>query len=527
MFMNIKKFVVVGLLGSALLSSSYAQNTNKGQITMLPGTVATAVDEFVNSSSGTLFNDGEFYMYSNLSNDGNFGFTSLSEGKSFAYFNSKTQIQKIEGKSISYFNNIVFENEVQKNAFKLDGRISIAADAFFKKGVVEGMNNLSTVIFEKGGLHAQVSDNSHVQGYVQTNDGNMFTYPTGDGGYFRYAKLEPNKNRNSYRVKYYYEPVGDLFPDYKLASDLKLIDDAEVWEVQSLQADQSARLTLSWRDVTTPPFILGETSSKLVIVHYDEVKNEWVNLGGVSNASLMEISSSEALNQTGYFTLGVLGNNAGTNLSISKTSFGRKINVGDVFMYEIVVENNSSVDAYEVMIVDNLPFNLFFDKVEYQSVLGNDKIKHTVLGNTITWTIPVLLADDRVVIKLFVKAQDEGNTINIASVSSKTEDIDLSDNEDSDEALIGKLFIPNFFTPNGDGENDLFVINGIDEYEKAELEIANRWGDQVYKSANYNNDWAGIGLPEGTYFYMLKLFSNDGESKDYKGWVQIIREKID
>jgi len=524
--MNIKKYGLMTLFVSSSILTVVGQNTNNGQISVLPGTIATAVDEFVNNTTGTVFNDGEFYMYSDLKNEGNYGFTSLSEGKSFAYFNSKTQVQRIQGSSISYFNNVVFDNEIQKNAFNLNGRISIAADAFFKKGVVLGMNNQSTVIFEKGGLHAQVSDNSHVQGYVQTNDGNLFTYPVGDGGYYRYAKLEPSTSRNTYKVKYNLNSLDNITPNYTLASNVKLIDDAEVWEIESLQEDQSAKITLSWRDVTTPPFILGEAPAKLVIVHYDEAKKEWVSVGGRTNATLLEITSETALSQSGFFTLGILDLDLATNLSISKSSLGRKINVGDTFLYEIVVQNNSSNDAFDVLIVDNLPFNLFFDRVEYESAFGNDKVKHTVLGNTVTWTVPVLLAGDELTIKLYVKAFEEGMTKNVAVVSSKTEDSDLSDNEDSDETLIKKLFIPTVFTPNGDGDNDTFVIVGLEDYDRVELEIANRWGDQVYRSSSYQNDWSAIGLPEGTYFYIMKTISEFGE-REYKGWVQIIREKND
>jgi gliding motility-associated-like protein len=135
----------------------------------------------------------------------------------------------------------------------------------------------------------------------------------------------------------------------------------------------------------------------------------------------------------------------------------------------------------------------------------------------------VLVAGDELKIKLFVKAAEQGNTINIASVSSETEDSDITDNEDSDELMITKLFIPTVFTPNGDGDNDTFVIKGTEDFERLEIEIANRWGDQVYKSSNYQNDWSAIGLPEGTYFYIIKAFSESGE-KDYKGWVQIMRE---
>nr|ARK11340.1 hypothetical protein A6C57_14000 [Fibrella sp. ES10-3-2-2] len=78
------------------------------------------------------------------------------------------------------------------------------------------------------------------------------------------------------------------------------------------------------------------------------------------------------------------------------------------------------------------------------------------------------------------------------------------------------LFIPEGFSPNGDGVNDTFVITGAQGLT-VNLEIFNRWGHRVYVSEDYKNDWDGKpntgaqvgntsnGLPDGTYFYVVKL----------------------
>lgn len=70
------------------------------------------------------------------------------------------------------------------------------------------------------------------------------------------------------------------------------------------------------------------------------------------------------------------------------------------------------------------------------------------------------------------------------------------------------LFIPDGFSPNGDGVNDFFEIIGISNIPENILEIYNRWGALVYSSEDYQNDWDGIyngnELPEGVYFYVFK-----------------------
>ena len=80
-----------------------------------------------------------------------------------------------------------------------------------------------------------------------------------------------------------------------------------------------------------------------------------------------------------------------------------------------------------------------------------------------------------------------------------------------------KIFIPEGFSPNGDGINDFFVIKGAEKYIVT-LMVFNRWGNKVYESNQYKNDWDGssnVGilitkdLPGGTYFYTVNF--NNGE----------------
>jgi gliding motility-associated-like protein len=89
---------------------------------------------------------------------------------------------------------------------------------------------------------------------------------------------------------------------------------------------------------------------------------------------------------------------------------------------------------------------------------------------------------------------------------------------------IGPLFIPNVITPNGDKKNDVFVINGLNKFSSNELIIFNRNGDHVFQKKDYQNDWRGEGLVPGTYFYILSALDINGISKEFKGWIQLIRD---
>ncbi len=87
--------------------------------------------------------------------------------------------------------------------------------------------------------------------------------------------------------------------------------------------------------------------------------------------------------------------------------------------------------------------------------------------------------------------------------------------------VIVDIIIPNVFTPNKDGTNDLFVIDGIELLDNCQLKIYNRWGRVVYKSDNYKNDWDGKDSAEGTYYY---VFTTPIESlKPFHGTVTLLR----
>jgi len=89
----------------------------------------------------------------------------------------------------------------------------------------------------------------------------------------------------------------------------------------------------------------------------------------------------------------------------------------------------------------------------------------------------------------------------------------------------GDIKIPTLFTPNGDGKNDAFEIRGLQLYAENELVIINRWGNEVYRQQNYQNNWRGDGLNEGTYYYLLRLKKTGGSGWEIlKGYTTIIRK---
>jgi hypothetical protein len=80
-------------------------------------------------------------------------------------------------------------------------------------------------------------------------------------------------------------------------------------------------------------------------------------------------------------------------------------------------------------------------------------------------------------------------------------------------------FVPNLITPNGDFKNEKFVIGDI--VQGTELTIYNRWGELIYKSLDYKNDWPNKFPESGLYYYFIR---NDWKCiKEYNGWVHVVK----
>jgi len=96
-------------------------------------------------------------------------------------------------------------------------------------------------------------------------------------------------------------------------------------------------------------------------------------------------------------------------------------------------------------------------------------------------------------------------------------------------SVEAELDIPEGFSPNADGFNDYFVISNIDYFNRVSIDIFNRWGNVVYESSKYQNNWDGktnkdvsFGreLPVGTYFYVVTIHDN---GKKFSGYVYLTR----
>jgi gliding motility-associated-like protein len=88
------------------------------------------------------------------------------------------------------------------------------------------------------------------------------------------------------------------------------------------------------------------------------------------------------------------------------------------------------------------------------------------------------------------------------------------------------VFIPNSFTPNGDGHNDQFKVYASN-VTQMKMMIFNQWGQKIFETTDVNNGWdgtfSGKPQPSGVYMYVCRISLTSGEIIDKKGSINLLR----
>lgn len=183
-----------------------------------------------------------------------------------------------------------------------------------------------------------------------------------------------------------------------------------------------------------------------------------------------------------------------------------------------------------------------FDGAHFSNVLDNDKLENEGVDfNNVTLSVKTPASNPKVYLdpttgEVTVDEEtDEGIYTIVYEICQVTRP------HICDTATITILvtndctfLMPEIFSPNGDGIQDVFHIRCIEQYPDAEIEIFNRWGNKVYGKKHYgnmdvwgrtdawwdgtSNNGAGVGgevLASGTYFYVLKLNDSSSPRKGY------------
>jgi gliding motility-associated-like protein/uncharacterized repeat protein (TIGR01451 family) len=198
------------------------------------------------------------------------------------------------------------------------------------------------------------------------------------------------------------------------------------------------------------------------------------------------------------------------------------LQVGAKAAFAITLNNAGPFTASRIILRDTLNSNL--DLINgFDASMG--EVTYDPGTKILVWTLDSLQLTQTATLKFTTRVTNIGVVVNSASAVSSLPDPNTSNNRSTTQAVTvtgDDILIPNVITPNGDGKNDKLIIIGISRYPNSSLFIYNRWGNQVYQSKNYQNEWDGKNLNEGTYYYILKLNTPEGE-RSYKGWIELLR----
>ncbi len=204
--------------------------------------------------------------------------------------------------------------------------------------------------------------------------------------------------------------------------------------------------------------------------------------------------------------------------------------VGETITYNFTVTNTGNVSLSDVTVTDPLPGVV-------------------VSGGPIT--LAVGESDSTTFTAIYTITQADinaGSVSNQAFVSGKspldeeaTDASDHTDNTGNNPTIVEidgcTINVFNAVTPNNDGSNEFFYIGGLACYPDNKVEIFNRWGVVVYETSGYNNNDKAFrgysegrvtvnkseGLPDGTYFYILKYKKQDGTVREKSGYLYLSR----
>ncbi|MBX9889351.1 MAG: gliding motility-associated C-terminal domain-containing protein, partial [Flavobacteriaceae bacterium] len=225
------------------------------------------------------------------------------------------------------------------------------------------------------------------------------------------------------------------------------------------------------------------------------------------------------------------------SISIIKTAVFNDSNndgfaqVGETITYDFLITNTGNIPLYNVTVSDDLTGLILTGNPIV--VLGVNETNDTAY----TGVYPVTLGDIQLGL-VTNHAEVTGSTLNGSIVKNNAE-VETTLNEDP--IVLGELEcvieVFNAVSPNGDGKNDFFRIEGLECYPKNTVEIYNRWGILVFERVDYNNtdkSFRGVsegrvtiseskGLPTGTYYYILKYKDNDAKGHEKSGYLYLNR----
>jgi len=186
-----------------------------------------------------------------------------------------------------------------------------------------------------------------------------------------------------------------------------------------------------------------------------------------------------------------------------KDSLIKIVSIGEKPEFDILNINGDILNEWDTTVInknDSL-YVTIENASSYDSIIWDNKVRNSIY---------------------YVKDEGEFYVVVYDKVCdrSKIGNVTINDNGGGEPTTND---IMNLFTPNGDGYNDAWVVSDPNLVSPFSVAVYNRYGNLVYSSDSYNNDWYGgyndTDLPQATYYYVIE----DADGKIFKGPITILR----
>lgn len=468
-------YILTFILG--FVFSSFGQDflsNNSGMLSIKDGAFLSVQGDIYNENGGIIDNSDTIYFTNNwINNAGNIAFSSMNEG--FVYMIGNDQ--RIQGEDETHFHNLLLRTGGTKF-----GDLDVIVNGFLDLSFLELNMDTNVVFITSPAINAVRNDNGFVSSLMNggisrmTNLNDVYLFPVGSTLFdtiYRPIELTPSQNAQTFRARF---ADADATNDgYDREERALLICD--------INENYYHRI---WQD-------LGN----------DEVDIDFLYQAAIDGSQWNDIVHWEGIPQW-------------------------EQTPADTLIYGAVWDR-LTVNEWNDFSTPN--FALAFTKEPFADA-GNDTtifLLDTIQllasgGDFYTWTPSTPISCDDCPDPIFW--DDTTRTLYVL-----VEDLDNCKDLDSltvtvDERASDGPFIPSGISPNGDNVNDYWFIRWLYRYPENEVTILNRWGDIVYYSKPYNNDWYGTfngkDLPEATYYYILKTFENGLEQQRFTGPLTIL-----
>lgn len=193
--------------------------------------------------------------------------------------------------------------------------------------------------------------------------------------------------------------------------------------------------------------------------------------------------------------------------------------------YKVIVTNTSGCKDSALVTINVYKIPIAQAGADKAIVLGDTAIlKGIVAGDAVScyWSPSIFMSDSHALNPSVYPQQEVTYTLNVVSslgCGTASDDVKIT--------VYNDIYIPNSFTPNGDGKNDRFRLLPYADYTVNKFLIYNRWGRVIFETKDATKGWDGTqnGIPAsmGTYVYFLELQNSKQQKIIKKGTVLLLR----